>query len=273
MGIPLRTNMGKYLGHYIAQSGNNRVRHKELLQRVHARADGWKLCCLSRTGRLTLAQSVFGSLPIFYMQMERLPAWVHAELDKTMRRCVWGTNGGGRGVHLLRWETLCLPKKHGGANLKPAKDMNQAMLVKLNWKLLTRMGNVWCSVLVAKYKIKEGDGAHFKVKQRASNVWRGVLWGADLLRKGLRWSVGNGRTVSFWKEIWLCDTPLCDTALGHLGVEELECKVVHYWESEIGWKWELLQDKISFVSLVRFASVVLGEDDSRADRAEWAFES
>lgn len=31
LGIPMITNMGKYLGHYIAQSGNNRVRHKELL--------------------------------------------------------------------------------------------------------------------------------------------------------------------------------------------------------------------------------------------------
>lgn len=95
---------------------------------MHARADGWKLHCISRAERLTLSQSVLSSSPIFHMQMERLPACVHAELDKTMRRCVWGSNGGGRYVHLLRWDTLCLPKKQGGANLKPTKDMNQAML-------------------------------------------------------------------------------------------------------------------------------------------------
>lgn len=31
LGIPLRSNMGKYLGHYIAQGGNNRMPHKEFL--------------------------------------------------------------------------------------------------------------------------------------------------------------------------------------------------------------------------------------------------
>lgn len=55
MGIPLKTNIGKYLGQHIVQGGNNRERYTELTKRVHIRDDGWKLCCLSRAGRLTLA--------------------------------------------------------------------------------------------------------------------------------------------------------------------------------------------------------------------------
>lgn len=73
----------------MVQSGNNRLHHKEFLQRVQNKVDGWKLRCLSRAGGLTLAQSILGSLPIFHMQLERLPAWVHRELDKAMRKCVW----------------------------------------------------------------------------------------------------------------------------------------------------------------------------------------
>lgn len=96
------------------------------------------------------------------MQLEHLPAWVHRELDKATKKCVWRTKGGGRGVHLLKWDTLFLLKKQGGANLKHAKDMNQALLAMMAWRLLLRANSPWCSVLIAKYGIKEEDGAHFK---------------------------------------------------------------------------------------------------------------
>lgn len=56
LGIPLKKKIERYLGHIIVQDGKNRERHKELLQRVHARFEGWKLNCLSRAGRLTLAR-------------------------------------------------------------------------------------------------------------------------------------------------------------------------------------------------------------------------
>lgn len=54
VGIPLK-KLGKYHGHHIAQGGNNRERYNELIQQVQSRVDGWKLSCLSRAGRLTLA--------------------------------------------------------------------------------------------------------------------------------------------------------------------------------------------------------------------------
>lgn len=64
-----------------------------------------------------------GSLPVFNMQLECLRSWVHKEIDKAMRNCVWRKDGGRRGVHLFDWETLGLPKSRG-ANLKIAKEMN-----------------------------------------------------------------------------------------------------------------------------------------------------
>lgn len=94
MGFQLKKKLGRYLGHIIVQDGKNRERHKELLNRVHARLEGWKLSCLSRAGRLTLAQSVLGSIPIFHMRLEQLPDWVHRELDKATRRCVGDEQGG-----------------------------------------------------------------------------------------------------------------------------------------------------------------------------------
>lgn len=72
-------------------------RHKDILLQIHDRDEGWKLKCLSRTCRITLAQSVLAAIPIFYMQLERLPTWVHREIDNAVRKCVWGSFNGGRG--------------------------------------------------------------------------------------------------------------------------------------------------------------------------------
>lgn len=142
MGIPLKKDIGRYLGHYIVEKGSHKEWHKELLLRIHKRVASWKLHCLSRAGRLTLAQSVLGSLLMFNMQLEHLPAWVHKEIDKAVRGCIWWSAEERRGVHLMDWMTMCRPKRCGGANLRMAKDMNQAMLAKLAWRVLTCSGEL-----------------------------------------------------------------------------------------------------------------------------------
>lgn len=81
---------------------------------------------------------------------------------------MWGASSRGRGVHLINWEILCLPKEQGGANLKPSKDMNRALMAKLAWRLLKCTGSAWCDTLRKKYGVQAEDGAYFKGRQRSS---------------------------------------------------------------------------------------------------------
>lgn len=67
-----------------------------------------------------------------------------------MRRCVWGSSDGRKGLHLLSWETMCKPKRSGGDNLKPSKEMNWAILAKLAWGVLSSEGEAWRDVLRSK---------------------------------------------------------------------------------------------------------------------------
>lgn len=101
LGIRLAKHLGKYLGHHIVHSGNNKDAHNALLQCINNRVEGWKVKCLSRVGCLTLAQLVMGSIPVFHMQLEGLPTWVHMEIDMAVTKCVWGSSNERRGVHLL----------------------------------------------------------------------------------------------------------------------------------------------------------------------------
>lgn len=89
-------------------------------------------------------------------------------------------------MHLVGWEELCKPKKLGGLNIKSAMDMNRAMLAKLAWRVLSCSGQLSVDVLRTKYGYKMGHSAHFKEQHRCFQIWKGVIWGSDLLRKGLK---------------------------------------------------------------------------------------
>lgn len=101
--------------------------------------------------------------------------------------------------------------------MKKARDMNQALLAKLAWTVLACPGVVWHEVLRAKYGVADVDGAYFRGKQNSTLIWRGVVcvWGGgcQLLRRGLRKEVTNGRCMQFWKDVWLEEDSLWERSL------------------------------------------------------------
>lgn len=118
MGVPLTKEISKYLGHQLIHRVNHRDAHKELSEQVNKRLERWKLKCLPRAGRITLAQPVLNSIPIFHMRLEKLPTWLHKELDKAVRKCVWGSTNNSKRMHPIKWDSLIKPKRLGGLNLR-----------------------------------------------------------------------------------------------------------------------------------------------------------
>ncbi|XP_060974461.1 uncharacterized protein LOC133039585 [Cannabis sativa] len=39
--------------------------------------------------------------------------------------------------------------------------------------------------------------------QNASCIWKGIVWGREIIYEGARWRVGNGRTIRVWQDKWL----------------------------------------------------------------------
>lgn len=72
----------------------------------------------------------------------------------------------------------------------------------------------------SKYVVKEEDGIQFKSKYTSTQVWKGVLWGAGLLRKGPKWKVRNGRSMAFYRDKWLERKPLSELLLSSVSEED-----------------------------------------------------
>ena len=47
-----------------------------------------------------------------------------------------------------------------------------------------------------------------KKKQNNSTAWNGILDARDLITKGMRWILGNGKNIMFWTFNWVFDNPL-----------------------------------------------------------------
>ncbi|KAM6556400.1 hypothetical protein CsatB_003419 [Cannabis sativa] len=56
----------------------------------------------------------------------------------------------------------------------------------------------WWGSTKNKHKLHWAKQGHY-----GSTVWRGILWGRELLRKGTRWCVGNGSKIRINEDQWL----------------------------------------------------------------------
>lgn len=117
LGIPPTDALGKYLGCHLLHKGRSNALSRDIIQKSEAKLSGWKLRCLSKAGRITLASSVLSSLPVFHMQIVKLPEQDFKILDKLVRRCIWGEHGGERKFHTISWDTICRPRVKGGLSL------------------------------------------------------------------------------------------------------------------------------------------------------------
>lgn len=74
LGIPDTEDLGTYLGCQLIHKGRSTAFFQNMLQHAESKLARWKLRCLSKAGHITLASSVLSSLPVFHMQIRKLPS-------------------------------------------------------------------------------------------------------------------------------------------------------------------------------------------------------
>lgn len=201
--ISLTSDLGKYLGVPLLHRRTNRETYDFLLRNSQQRLASWKATSLSFAGRVTLTQSVVASLPTYCMQTMLLLKYVSNKLEKDQRRFIWGADEGGRSYSQVAWNKFCSPKMEGGLGLKHMHEFNKALFMKINWGLVHEPDALWARVLRHKYGC--GDNALPIVSHRASesSIWNGVRNTWEDFSCGIRWQIGDGKTVQFWQDRWL----------------------------------------------------------------------
>ncbi|CAN0845734.1 Uncharacterized mitochondrial protein AtMg00310 [Linum grandiflorum] len=82
------------------------------------------------------------------------------------------------------------------------------MLGKQGWKFLSNPDALVSRVFKAKY-FRQGDFLSARLGNRPSYVWRSILAAQQVVRKGCRWRLGDGRGIKIFEEPWLRDDTNC----------------------------------------------------------------
>ncbi|KAM6556810.1 hypothetical protein CsatB_003829 [Cannabis sativa] len=202
--LGLNCEMGNinYLGLPLFRSRQKDAEFNFILDNLVSKLHGWKLKSLSKAGRATLIKSVGLALPVYTMQTTKLSKKLASRIDGMVRDFWWGCEQGNRGICLKAWDQLCLPKSSGGLGFRKTVEMNQALLAKWGWALLTEEKSLCCNVLRTKYL----KGRHFfdcEVKSSDSWFWRNVVRSKEILRKGACKLISDGRETRIWDDPWV----------------------------------------------------------------------
>lgn len=149
LNITNTTNLEKYLGCPIINGRVNKETFEGVIRKSKSQLSKWKANALSQEGRSTLIRLYLSTKSKFIMQSFMLNNKVHNELDKTNRNFFWNKDANYK--PLIGWDRICKPKAFGGLGIQKSSHMNQALQMKLIWKILAEPHNIWVRIVTEKY--------------------------------------------------------------------------------------------------------------------------
>lgn len=181
------SNLGKYLGFPLLTGRVKKADFGFILDKINSRLAGWQGKLLNRVGRVTLANSVLTSIPIYLMQNNWLPEGVCDALDANIRRFIWR----GRSCHWVNWDTITQPKTRGGLGIHNARESNISLLGKYIWDMIHNHNKLRVKLLYAKY-LKGTSILEAHHTSGVSPVWNAIVKTVDELKHGFKYRVGKG---------------------------------------------------------------------------------
>ncbi|KAH9722904.1 putative reverse transcriptase/RNA-dependent DNA polymerase [Citrus sinensis] len=170
--------------------------------RVLIKLSSWQNKCFSSGGKEILIKAVAQAVPAYAMSVFKIPQGLCDDIQKAVARFWWGSSETHRRIHWARWEKLCQAKIRGGLGFRDFSSFNQALVAKQGWRILHNPDALMSKILKDKY-FKHTDFMEAKLGSNPSFVWRSILWGRQVLHKGLRWRIGNGNRVSVSSRNWM----------------------------------------------------------------------
>lgn len=157
---------------------------------------------MSCVGREVLLKANAQAVPTYPMSCFKLPAPVCKKMKNYISNYWWGSSVDSHKIHWQRWSKLTTPKGEGGMGFRDLPLFNKALLGKQGWRLMVMPDSLCARVLKGKY-YPHGDFLSASRKKRASETWRVVLYGREVLLKGTIKRVGPGSTINIWNDNWL----------------------------------------------------------------------
>ena len=164
------------------------------------RVAGWKGKLLSSAGKLTLLKSCLSSIPIYLLSVIKFPKWAVESINSQIANFLWHDSDGKYKYHLSNWQSLTLKKEHGGWGIPNIGNMNLCLLASWINRYHLNDNVIWKKIV--DYKYNNNPNIFCCPVIGASPFWKGVLWTCKAAQLGVRWNIGDGKSIRFWEDCW-----------------------------------------------------------------------
>ena len=173
------------------------VRGTRFLCEKKERYREWFLCVSPPFYRSTLS-----SLPIYFLSFLHFSRWVKLRLDQIHRDFLWGEGTLDKKPYIVNF--YCLRRYKGrGLGVRCLSKLNRALLCKWSWRFAHEREGLWRNVI--RWKFGEERGGWVSGDGRGvygTDIWKEIRKKWETLFSNVVLSLGNGRRVRFWKDIW-----------------------------------------------------------------------
>ncbi|XP_065630904.1 uncharacterized mitochondrial protein AtMg00310-like [Quercus suber] len=199
----------------------------------------------------------------------KLPVGLCRDIKMLIRKFWWGQRGQRRKIHWKKWDLLCKPKKEGGLGFKELAKFNDAMLAKQVWRLINDKNSLFYHVFKSKYF---PNGTIFYAKQSyGSYAWKSILKSRKGISMGAKWRVGDGLSISIFKDKWLPNA-LGGRVIGAVQGVDKSMMVANLIDARLGcWK-NHLTDSCFIPSVATRIKAIPLSDLPQPNMLYWAFE-
>jgi hypothetical protein len=145
---------------------------------------------------------VVQSILAYCMSLFLIPKVLCAEINSQICKFWWSQPGKEVGISWMSWDCMSCSKAAGGMGFRDFKCFNKALLAKQAWRIWKIPDSLVAQQLKAKY-YPGNTLLDAQVGRRLSYACRSIHGSCDLLKEGLIWRVGNGCSITIWKDRWL----------------------------------------------------------------------
>ena len=168
----------------------------------------------------------------------------------------------------MSWEKMCLPKEKCGMGFRDLKLFNLALLTKQGWRLQTNSSSLFYRVYKAKY-FPRCDFIEASLGSQPSFAWRSIWAAQDVVKRGIRWQLGDGEKIQVWKDKWLQQPSTYRVVTPASSSQQVErvCDLIDGDQKE--WKEDLIRQCFLPQDVEAILSIPLNAHGAR-DRMIWA---
>jgi hypothetical protein len=202
LDIPNEALAERYLGLPTALGRSTHDAFEYLPSKVKGLIGCWSGKQASCAGREALLKSVAQAIPTYPMSCFLLAGKTCNKMKSSIANYWWGSSADNRRMHWMKWEGLTEAKINGGMGFGDLPMFNKVMLGKQAWRIAVRPESLCARVLKGRY-FHDSEFLAATRKKHASQTWRAILTGREVLKKGPIRRIGNGESMRIWEDKWI----------------------------------------------------------------------